>query len=109
MNNQPRLIDADKLLEWMKKACEENSQEPYEIGKKHMATMIENLIKNGYFNSDPIPLPTIKPGDSVWHERFKAKGIVERISKSGKKAYVRWERGMPSYVDFKSLEVVSHD
>lgn len=61
---QGKLIDADKLLEWMKTAYKEKSQDPYEIGKNHMATMIENLAYNGTFDPDPIPLPTIKPGDT---------------------------------------------
>ncbi|MEK5166007.1 hypothetical protein NYE69_27175 [Paenibacillus sp. FSL R5-0527] len=60
--------------------------------------------------ADPIPLPTIKPEDWVYHTKFKAKGQVKRISESGKRAYVIWINGAaPSFVDLKSLEVVSHD
>ncbi|MFD1179642.1 hypothetical protein ACFQ3W_25545 [Paenibacillus puldeungensis] len=96
MDKQPKLIDADKLL--------------YELALQGMMTDdIKRKIDEGEFDPDPIPLPTIKPGDRVHHDRFEANGIVKRISKSGKRAYVIWDRGAPSYVELKSLEVISHD
>lgn len=113
MNKQPELIDADKLLEWInfeiaKKFPDDVRQ--YEDGRRSVMTLLKRRIEQGVFSPDPIPLPTIKPEDWVYHTKFKAKGQVKRISESGKRAYVIWINGAaPSFVDLKSLEVVSHD
>lgn len=109
MNKQPKLIDADKLLKWMKNSYEEKSQEPYEIGKNHMATMIENLISNGYFNPDHI---TIKTGDRVVitdamnPDFIGTKAIVKKISKSS--PYSAKLKEIAGDWPLSSLEV-SHD
>lgn len=60
---------------------------------------------------DPIPLPTIKPGDRVNHKKHKnfKNGLVVTISKSGKRAYVSWTGYGAVTYPLTSLEVISHD
>lgn len=66
MNKQPELIDADKLLEWInfeiaKKFPDDVRQ--YEDGRRSVMTLLKRRIEQGVFSPDPIPLPTIKPGE----------------------------------------------
>ncbi|MGG3456683.1 hypothetical protein, partial [Paenibacillus rhizolycopersici] len=55
-----KLIDADKLLEWLDEAKECHSDLRY-----HAFRAVEDAYIAGRFDPDPIPLPTIKPGDKV--------------------------------------------
>lgn len=57
MNKQPKLIDADKLIYWARKRHGE--------GWNTDVYSIIEAISDGEFDPDPIPLPTIKPGDKV--------------------------------------------
>lgn len=103
MDKQPKLIDADKLL----KTLDDISKRAKSIEMQELAKALATELINGTFDPDP---PTIKPGDKVYHPRFKSKGTVKRLSQSGKRAYVIWNYGyMPSYVELKSLEVVESD
>lgn len=70
MNNQSRMIDADKLLEWLKIREEEayvNATQTFSPsffkGKADAFNDVAEHLNSGRF--DPIPLPTIKPGDKV--------------------------------------------
>lgn len=114
-----RLIDADKLLAHINSIRNDHIEKRNEGDEcdrfandavTDWLFILSNDIEKGIFDPDPIPLPTIKPEDWVYHTKFKAKGQVKRISESGKRAYVIWINGAaPSFVDLKSLEVVSHD
>ncbi len=44
----------------------------YQVRKMRMA------LDSGRFDSDPIPLPTIKPGDRVIHEE-RGEGVVKEV------------------------------
>jgi len=106
MNKQNDMISKSKLLEWL----EETKQEPVSEDIKFALECVKDAMGKGMFNPDPIPLPTLKPGDSVYHKRFKSSGTVKRISKSGKRAYVIWNDGyMPSYCDLNSLELIAKE
>ncbi|MGC6586558.1 hypothetical protein ACPV3A_16520 [Paenibacillus sp. Dod16] len=101
MNNQVKLIDADKLRIWLAKRM----HHPRIYGDPFKCVL--DAMLNGEFDPDTPPVPTIKPGDKVYHKRFKAQGKVKKISASGKRAYVVWFDGyVPSYVSLDSLEVV---
>lgn len=65
---------------------------------------------------DPIPLPTIKPGDKVRHKDLPHRGIgvVKEVSASGKRVKVYFEKtevgyGISAYYRPDKLEVVSCD
>lgn len=60
MNNQPRLIDADKLLEWLEKSEEADKFWTTTVPPIEKYDLIEDAINEGKFDPDPIPLPTIK-------------------------------------------------
>ncbi|GIP02083.1 hypothetical protein J28TS4_04900 [Paenibacillus lautus] len=101
MNNQVKLTDTQKLLDWITV----NEKEYYDT--KDVFSALESAIKSGVLAHDTPPVPTIKPGDSVYHNGFKAQGKVKKLSASGKRAYVVWFDGcVPSYVSLDSLEVV---
>lgn len=56
-----RLIDADKLLEWMyKKYYRFETKNDFFEGTSE-------AIKRGLFAPDPIPLPTIKEDNAGWY------------------------------------------
>jgi len=56
------MIDKDRLLEWLEeKATETGSW----VEQVLLRNLVSEEIKKGTF--DPIPLPTIKPGDRVLH------------------------------------------
>lgn len=106
MNNQPRLIDADKLLEWMEKSPD--AEGFWQEGNMYMGnTAFDNLtdaINEGLF--DPIPLPTIKPGDKVMYKRSSSYGVGEV---KGIDAFVKFENmDFTTRVSLDDLEV-SHD
>lgn len=109
MNKQPKTIDANKFLDRLEEIDAKHLSSGLGMAMFTYADLV-GLIEREKFEIDPIPLPTIKPEDWVYHTKFKAKGQVKRISESGKRAYVIWINGAaPSFVDLKSLEVVSHD
>ncbi|GIP55935.1 hypothetical protein [Paenibacillus vini] len=56
-----RLIDIDKVVEYIEERMKsaDNTEELWRLQCK---------LVDGHFDSDPIPLPTIKPGDKVRHE-----------------------------------------
>lgn len=96
-----RLIDADKQLEWMDK-----NYYRYET-KNDFFEGISEAIKRGLFDHDPIPLPTIKPGNKVRHVHF-GEGRVELITTIKADVYFpdSFERVL---LDISDLEVISHD
>ncbi|WP_145333326.1 hypothetical protein [Paenibacillus xylanexedens] len=81
-----KLIDADKLLEWL---AEKSSH----LGNDHRMTAFEEVqesIENGMFAPDDIF--KINVGDRVRHAGHKCSGTVVTISKNGQNAYVEWDR-----------------
>ncbi|GGF86723.1 hypothetical protein [Paenibacillus aceti] len=74
MYKQLRLIDADWLLECLKKEAEFCIKEKFNekntrfyLGRETVLTDIIRQIESGKFDVDPITLPTIKPGDKAIH------------------------------------------
>jgi hypothetical protein len=113
-----RLIDADKLLEWL----EDKS------GKSYATTFINSTyngviqeVESGTFDPTPTPpvQPDIKPGDRIRHKDHKhfGIGIVDDIAKSGLRAFCyfpdydrrrsHWEPR--SYYRLDKLEVITDD
>jgi len=71
MDKQPRMIDKDRLLTWLEeKATETGSW----VEQVLLRNLVSEEIKKGTF--DPIPLPTIKSGDTVMNLMYGA-GKVE--------------------------------
>jgi len=60
-----RLIDADKLLEWLEKSEEADKFWTTTVPPLEKFDLIEDAINEGKFDPDPAPVPTIKPGDKV--------------------------------------------
>lgn len=85
MNNQVKLIDANKLLKWIE---EDKGAEGFwgEGEMVHQATCsFDNLtdaINEGKFDPDTPPVPTIKPGDKVRHPYYD-EGIVKVYDLNG--------------------------
>ncbi|OMF70489.1 hypothetical protein [Paenibacillus glucanolyticus] len=69
MNNQVKLIDADKLRIWLAKRM----HHPRIYGDPFKCVL--DAMLNGEFDPDTPPVPTIKPGDGVRHEIY-GNGIV---------------------------------
>lgn len=126
-----RLIDADKLLAHINSIRNDHIEKRNEgdecdrFANDAVADwlfILSNDIEKGIFDPDPIPLPTIKPGDKVRHKDRKMKylgiGNVLEISASGQRVRVEWpnydkKRSMwepyPAYYRLDKLEVISHD
>jgi hypothetical protein len=101
-----KLIDADKLIGLLGYLIEATDSKL----EKNLLWSILEEIESGKCDPTPPVQPDTKPGDKVYHQKFKASGIVDKISKSGLRAKVRWHDGtMSSYVDIKSLEVIPND
>lgn len=112
MPKQPRLIDADKLYDWL-----------YGNGYHEICEEIRLREGAGSFSPTPPVQPdTPDPGDKVRHKEHAYKkygiGVVKEISKSGKQAYVEWpnfDRALcsyapsPSYYRLDKLEVITDD
>ncbi|GIO83495.1 hypothetical protein J25TS5_04270 [Paenibacillus faecis] len=111
------LISKTKILEWLKIREEEayaNAAQTFSPslfkGKADAFNDVAAYVSSGHF--DPIPLPTIKPGDKVvitdaMNEYFiGTKAIVEKISKSA--PYSAKLKGIHGEWPLSSLEV-SHD
>jgi len=63
VNKQPRIIDADKLLEWIKTEIAKEYPEgvnQYVDGRETVLEILKLRLEQGTFDPDPIPLPTIK-------------------------------------------------
>ncbi|MNN77058.1 hypothetical protein D3C81_1934900 [compost metagenome] len=79
---------------------------------QELAKTLATEVRNGTFNPDPIPLPTIKPGDKVVitdamnYYFIGTKAIVENISASS--PYSAKLKGIHGDWPLSSLEV-SHD
>lgn len=119
MNNQVKLIDRNKILNNLMEyidtfkddlgyAIKEGDEDHVnEISNKiELLQVFVDAIMAGAYKPDTPPVPTIKPGDKVYHAKFKARGEVKRISASGKRALVIWPGCASSYVEIKNLEVV---
>ncbi|MNW44600.1 hypothetical protein D3C74_218380 [compost metagenome] len=86
-----RLIDAEKLLTDLrdkKKSLRESLNFAKREGETKWAdelreqmqilTLIIDGVERGGYDPDPIPLPTIKPGDTVRHEE-RGEGVVKEV------------------------------
>lgn len=94
-----RLIDADKLLEWIK----ENKWHYFD--SPEVLEAIEDMVESGGFDPDPIP-PTIKQGDKVKHPEILEPVTVISIGEEW--TVVQDYLGYRYDVRFSDLEV-SHD
>ncbi|WP_433943487.1 hypothetical protein [Paenibacillus sp. SN-8-1] len=102
--DKPRLIDADKIEKWaqeQKKAIRESEgySELYSVGRISSYDHFINALEEGSFTPDPIPLPTIKPGDMV-----KSNGVVVQVDE--KFATIEDYVGNRYHALLDSLEVV---
>ncbi|MNK69757.1 hypothetical protein D3C87_891530 [compost metagenome] len=72
--DKPRLIDSDKVTQWI------HDQETSCWNISSYTFML--ALKDGTFAPDPIPLPTIKPGDLVRIKTTPEYGtfIAERVT-----------------------------
>lgn len=90
-----KLIDADKLLDKARVG-----------GNVTTYSELVEWIEKGLLAPDPIPLPTIKPGDKVRHKEYPAsKGIVEEVFIS---AQVNFDDARTDY-RLIDLEVISDE
>ncbi|MGG4552590.1 hypothetical protein [Paenibacillus humicus] len=113
MDNR-RLIDADWLLECLKKEAEFCIKEKFNeknsrfyLGRETVLTDIINQIESGKFDISPIP-PTIKPGDKVRHEEL-GDGIVFALDKEDQEiTIVDFDNEGLMHIYCADLEV-SHD
>lgn len=108
MNNQVKLIDADKLLKWLEES-ESNwySRKYGEYGEGHVKAYsnVADAVESGDFDPDTPPVPTIKPGDKVRHKIY---GIGELIWISDNQNYGLFQKGYENAVKvfIQDLEVV---
>lgn len=106
MNNQVKLIDQAKLLEWLEDQ-KENSTMLYE---SIILSKIERAVLDGKFDTPPVP--TIKPGDKVKYTGWKFKdevdtAIVDHLRVQALATYAVIESGKKYYiVPLNHLEVV---
>lgn len=75
-----RLIDADKLLEWLENSEEADKFWTTTVPPIEKHDLIKDAINEGKFDPDPIPLPTIKPGDTRDAEKM-LDGVLREIDK----------------------------
>lgn len=96
MNKQPRMIDADKLLELARTG-----------GSVTTYSELVEWVESGRLKPDPIPLPTIKPGDKVKHQLFGlGAGVV--ISVSSGDANVQFP-GVYKWCSLEFLELIPNE
>ncbi|GIP10421.1 hypothetical protein P4H94_22925 [Paenibacillus macerans] len=111
MNKQPRLIDADKVIQDVERRMNELLQDSSaDYDRFPVINALENFVgrlKSDMYDPDPAPVPTIKPKDWVRHRSIKAKGFVVETSDIG--ALIYWETGQRSWYPYDHLEVISHD
>jgi hypothetical protein len=80
MNNQVKLIDTEKTLEWFIQHLD-----PFHVER------FREAINRGILAPDTPPVPTIKPGDKVRHkEREMKNGMVILVSQNGEYVDVSW-------------------
>lgn len=100
MDNR-RLIDADKLLEWLGEIIKAHIM----FGQNERVYAYKDVkerIMSGAFDPDPIP-PTIKPGDWAIHPDLEQVRIMDA-------PVVHVLKGKDEYeVYLADLEVISHD
>ena len=109
------LISKSKLFEWIKVELAKeypDSVAQYVDGRETLLEILRHRMEQGAFSPDPIPLPTIKPGDKVVitdamnYYFIGTKAIVENISASS--PYSAKLKGIHGDWPLSSLEV-SHD
>ena len=87
MNNQVKLIEADKVLSWLSGRMSGTGSDD----KYYAYESVQEAIESGEFDPDTPPVPTIKPGDKV---RYKSTdlgiGEVMSISMTGVRANVQF-------------------
>ncbi|GGF73058.1 hypothetical protein GCM10010912_17820 [Paenibacillus albidus] len=98
----PKLIDADRLLQYLNEQAEawRPTQSYYQLKG------VIDQVESGTFDPTPVQpdTPKIAPEDGVYHKRYKASGTVKRLSDSHMRALVEWHDGAsPSYVSINSL------
>ncbi len=121
MNKQNDMISKSKLLAWLEKQFREYPEEKMgDYGEgQHSFDKVATAVEYGVFDPDPIPLPTLKPGDKVRHKDNKMKylgiGNVKQIAASGMRALVDWPNydkkqalytPLPAYYRLDKLELV---
>lgn len=114
MNKQPRMVDADKLLAWAegKDAVRFPREDfAYADGRSTILTLLKHGVESGEFDPDPIPLPTIKPGDKVVSTRnpgFGAGTVVEGRTNDPGKTWVRYN-GLVFHERTSALELIPNE
>lgn len=113
MNKQPKPIDEDKLLEWIRLEQEKEFPEglvQYIDGRKTLLEILELRLKQGRFTPDHIPLPTIKPGDevSIVKGPFAGRKVIVNVNHAHKRNISTTIDGEPWNIHYDDLEV-SHD
>lgn len=112
----PKLIDADKLQDWIDRTEFAFYGRYREIGDGVVKAlgMLEDQLDSGNFDPTPPVQPDIKLGDRVKHTDLKKRGpgIVRLVM--GKKAKVYFEKteiGQPiqGYYRLDKLEVIKDD
>lgn len=104
-------IDKDKLLEWLNIKYELSKQ----VDAADEIRGIYLVVKSGTFDIKQPEPPQIQKGDIVRHRDYPHNGIGEvlKISKSGKRAQVKFEVSPYTpygYYGFdKLIKEVSHD
>lgn len=103
------LIDKPKLLQMLK----DNFIAHMKYGLNDKAVSYKHIIdeiQSGTFDIKKPEAPDVKVGDKVTHKKHinYSVGTVEKISKGGKRAYVKWPRiniysPHPAYYDFEQL------
>lgn len=67
------LLSKSKLIDWLEEKIESyflayhNSHSDYDQGREDSYHEVIESVRSGLFDPDPIPLPTIKPGDKATH------------------------------------------
>lgn len=105
MNNQVKLIDQTKLLEWIDDELAKQYPESvaqYVDGRETVLEILKHRIEQGIFNPDTSTVPTIKPGDKVKHKR-RGVGIV--VDSYGSKTVADFDDGLFEVLN-RELEVV---
>lgn len=69
VSKQPNLIDGERLVQRLRRIEQTMTlSDDFYGGRKQLAGELADEITNGVYDPDPIPLPTIKPGDKVRHQ-----------------------------------------
>ncbi|MEK3838664.1 hypothetical protein [Paenibacillus sp. FSL R7-0128] len=78
-----KLIDADKLLEWLNaeyKKLKTNPYDDYSSGKRDMLDIVEQRVEDGTFSPTPPVQPdTPKHGDRVLHGIYGMGTVVSGV------------------------------